>query len=245
MAKHMRHQHNIIPEVHGRGGNRKRKREEPPAVEEPVAPGFATFKVEGTPNELPPGGWETDGRLSPPIDLTENSHIRRRSISPAGMSVMSTDDPDDLPLPESLLQNLDPETGLIEGKSVMAWRCIMAEQTVDYLLNEHEHLLEELRTVRNEELREKAAKEQALERFLRVQFGWVFSFECFCLVPGELIGIRPALKPNSSLRNRTSSTSDDTRPSLTSCHNVAYPRSPTILNTTSNHPCLINPTCLL
>ena len=55
LAKHMRIQHNISPPLPGRGGNRKRKREE---QAEPAAPahtpdpyGYSTFKVEAQPDD--------------------------------------------------------------------------------------------------------------------------------------------------------------------------------------------------
>lgn len=172
MAKHMRLQHNIMPEVHGRGGNRKRKREEPP-IEEPTAPGFNTFKVEGTtPTELPPGAWDNEDGRTPPGEERTDYFSGRRSASPGVMSVSSLDENDEDAIPDHLMQVMDPQTGLIHGRSPAMVRFLIIAAKYRYALEQHEHLLEELRVARYEEKRVKEGKEEALDEFLRVQFGY-------------------------------------------------------------------------
>ena len=77
MAKHMRLQHNIDPPLPGRGGNRKRKRDDTgdtTATADTVnSQGYNAFKVEGrTPSDAAHSGstglWEHDEGLTPPMD---------------------------------------------------------------------------------------------------------------------------------------------------------------------------------
>src|SRR5262245_50430411 len=125
LAKHMRLQHHVSPPLPGRGGNRKRKREESiptsnpnqgnhfepsTAVGPPPAPSangspFSTFKVE--PSDIPLAEGSLDG------DHFANGHAQHRSDSPVELSVSEGEEG----LPEHLLKAKDPVTGLIMGRT--------------------------------------------------------------------------------------------------------------------------------
>jgi hypothetical protein len=182
LAKHMRLQHNVSPPLPGRGGNRKRKREESiptgnptqgnhselsPAVGPPPAPSangspFNTFKVE--PSDTPLAEGELDG------DYFANGHARHRSDSPVELSVSEGDDG----LPEHLLKAKDPLTGLIMGRTPAMVRYLVMKAKHRYALEQHEHLIEELRVAKWESKAAKESKEGALDEVLRAEFGYVF-----------------------------------------------------------------------
>jgi len=165
MAKHMRLQHNISPPLPGRGGNRKRKRDE---VGE--SDNYTAFKVEGqTPTELAPGNiWDRDDGVTPPLDdRGERDYFSsRRSASP----VSSGDERED-PLPGYLIEAMDPQTGKIYGRSPAMVRYLIMKAKHRFALEQHENLLEELRVVRNEERRMRQEKEDALDDVLRSCLG--------------------------------------------------------------------------
>ena len=184
LAKHMRLQHNISPPQPGRGGNRKRKRDDKAESDTPPAPtsapttghgGFNTFKVEPhTPTEL-----DEHSAMSPSDPKGEdvtgttnaNGTSHRRSASPGGsMDIEPWDDGDD-GLPPHLLQAMDPQTGLILGRSAAMARYLVMKAKHQFALEQHEHLIEELRVARYELKRARAEKEDVLDQALRVHFG--------------------------------------------------------------------------
>ncbi|KDQ57896.1 hypothetical protein JAAARDRAFT_34702 [Jaapia argillacea MUCL 33604] len=163
LVKHMRLQHNISPPLPGRGGNRKRKRDEP-EVEPPTPHGFTTFKVEThTPSDLQ----YDDGDSLAEGDYFSGAYSRR-SASPG-----DADTPDDQleGIPPHLLQALDHQTGLIMGRTpaMVKYLCMKAKYT--YALDQHETLIEELRTVRNDERLMRGSKDEVFEELLRQMFG--------------------------------------------------------------------------
>jgi len=178
----MRLQHNIEPPLPGRGGHRKRKREdtEPDvSTSGPASGAFNTFKVEPhTPgSELDElsvateqkGDYFTHGNHPP-----ANGTAPRRSHSPPtnadGMAADYRDDSDD-GLPPHLLQAMDPQTGLILGRSPDMVRYLVIKAKHKYALEQHEHLIEELRIARYELKQARAEKETALDGLLRMNFG--------------------------------------------------------------------------
>ena len=183
LAKHMRLQHNISPPLPGRGGNRKRKREDVEPDAPPVAPthsGFNTFKIEPhTPSELddisstsPTGG----DYFAAGNHTISNGSLHRRSASPGGSmdSAEPRDDGED-GLPPHLLQAMDPKTGLILGRSVEMVKYLVMKAKHRYALEQHEFLIEELRIARHELRRTKEEKELGLDELLRFNFGFVDS----------------------------------------------------------------------
>lgn len=176
LAKHMRIQHNIMPPLPGRGGNRKKRREEPDVSQahQPPADGYTTFKVD---QQLPYEhyGDIDDGRVSPMegnghLDYYHNSFASRRSLSP-DIQVEESDGEDELPPHLAALQ--DPKTGLIMGKSPAMVKYILLKAKHRYALQEHSSLIEELRTLRYEEKCWRERKDALLDEVLRVTFGWV------------------------------------------------------------------------
>jgi hypothetical protein len=179
LAKHMRLQHNISPPLPGRGGNRKRKRDDADADASLNVShaGFNTFKVEPhTPTEL------DDTSLVSPVDhrgdyfahgdYAPNGTSHRRSNSPGGSidSGEPWDDGED-GLPPHLLQAVDPQTGLILGRSAAMVRYLVMKAKHRFALEQHEHLIEELRIARLELKKEREEKEAALDDVLRLNFG--------------------------------------------------------------------------
>lgn len=171
----MRLQHNIEPPLPGRGGNRKRKRDEaepsPPIAS--ATGGFNTFKVESsTPVEFYIE--EGDGRrVISPIEHVRVDYFttegQPRTPSP---EEESWDEADDV-LPVRLMCAMDPESGLIMGRSPEMVRYLVMKAKHRYALEQHENLIEDLRMARFELSREKEAKETMLDDFLRATFGSV------------------------------------------------------------------------
>ena len=173
MAKHMRLQHNISPPLPGRGGSRKRKRDE-----EAEAEGAPTLKVEGnTPTELSGGAWaEHEDDIDAAVRDERGDYLNPASIprgrSPSSLSAASGDDREDA-LPEHLLQHRDPVTGKIMGRSPAMVRYLIMKAKHRFALEQHENLIEELRVARAEERRARELKEQALDDIIRMQLGSV------------------------------------------------------------------------
>lgn len=165
----MRIQHGIIPPAPGRGGNRKRKREEPEPVtfvqQGPDKDGYGSFKVEPAPEYL-----DERDRLSPALDhelQLLNGGRNQFSLTPD----VDDDDDDDDGIPKYLASMVDPQTGLIMGRSPAMIRYLVMKAKHDHALSEHASLLEELRTVRQEELVWRERKDQLLDEVLRRTFG--------------------------------------------------------------------------
>ncbi|KAH8105251.1 hypothetical protein BXZ70DRAFT_920065 [Cristinia sonorae] len=170
LAKHMRIQHNIMPPLPGRGGNRKKKRVGEPEVAQPVhTEGYATFKVD---QQHPYGDIEEDGLPtagpSGHLDYYHNSLVNRRSLSPQVIAADS-DGEDDIPPHLAALQ--DPETGLIMGRTPSMVKYILWKAKHEYALQEHASLIEELRALRYEEKCWRERKDALLDEVLRVTFG--------------------------------------------------------------------------
>ena len=179
LAKHMRIQHNIIPPLPGRGGNRKRKREpeqSDTSHAHPIADGYSTamFRVDqqvpvlDTHSEL-----DIINRGSPlepnaHLDYYHNGLSVRRSLSPE-VNIEGEDDDDDLP--PHLAALLDPTTGLIMGRSPAFVKYIVWKAKHRHVLREHEDLIEQLRSVRWEEKCWRQRKDALLDEVLRVTFG--------------------------------------------------------------------------
>ncbi|EPQ53282.1 hypothetical protein GLOTRDRAFT_140134 [Gloeophyllum trabeum ATCC 11539] len=161
LVKHMRLQHNISPPLPGRGGNRKRKREEP-EVETPTTHGFTTFKVEAqTPSDMP----YEDGALSGG-EGGDYFNLGRRSASPSDADSEQEDG-----VPPHLMQAMDPQTGLIMGRSPSMVKYLVMKAKHGYALEQHEALIEELRVVRHEERLMREAKDMVFDEVLRRTFG--------------------------------------------------------------------------
>ena len=169
----MRIQHNISPPLPGRGGNRKRKREE---QAEPAAPahtpdpyGYSTFKVEAQPDDedgfrvSPVDGPGHAARLPP-----SQTPVRQFSPEPGAFEF----DPED-ELPPHLLRQRDPATGLIMGRTYTQVQYMLMKAKHRWVLEQHEALVEELRVLRHEEKCWKERKDALLDELLRRQFGYV------------------------------------------------------------------------
>jgi hypothetical protein len=164
----MRIQHNIIPPAPGRGGNRKRKREEPEPVPQPSGDGYGTFKVD------PPEIVEED-RLSP-FDVNgdhPNGVNGRRSVTPD-----DDDEDEDDEIPAYLQEKMDPNTGLIFGKTPTMVRYLIMKAKHKHALEEHANLIEGLRMVRYEEQSWRERKDALLDEVLLATFGYAFQTLC-------------------------------------------------------------------
>jgi hypothetical protein len=76
-------------------------------------------------------------------------------------------------LPPHLHQAMNPQTGLILGRSPEMVKYLLMKAKHRYALEQHEHLIEELRVARCELRRVKDEKEAALDELLRINFGYV------------------------------------------------------------------------
>ncbi|KAI0919833.1 hypothetical protein AcW1_003019 [Taiwanofungus camphoratus] len=170
LAKHMRIQHNISPPLPGRGGNRKRKREEPDAgshAPEPPSYGYTTFKVEPNNTTDLHAGDLDEGHISPleGNGIHQGSVVIQRPMSP------EWDDDLDDEIPPHLMSIMDPATGLIMGRSHTMIRYLLMKAKYRWILEQHEALVEELRTLRYEEKCWRERKDALLDELLRMHFG--------------------------------------------------------------------------
>lgn len=106
---------------------------------------------------------------------TNGHHERRRSRSPPdadvdeeGYSSGSSDT-----LPEHLVSHYNPETGLVMGRTPAMVMYLLMKAKYRHATEQHEDLLEQLRVMKAETKREKELKEEALDQFLKAQFGCV------------------------------------------------------------------------
>lgn len=177
MAKHMRIQHNIVPPMPGRGGNRKRKREGSQEAAEENESGPPSLKLEGhTPVDLTGNTpWQDQDDHSPLMD-DRNEFLgipsAQRSTSPSGLSTTSADERED-PLPGYLLRSMDPETGKILGRSPSQVRYLIMKSKYRFVMEQHDNLVEELRVTRAMERQMRELKEEALDETLQTLLGYV------------------------------------------------------------------------
>ncbi|KAH7905929.1 hypothetical protein BJ138DRAFT_1017006 [Hygrophoropsis aurantiaca] len=169
LAKHMRLQHNMAPPPSGRGGNRKRKRSNSPATAvqnsaPPSEAAFSTFKIEPQ---------------TPPAEVVEGEYFPDIGAAPAPTpaAILSLEDDDVSPtLPPHLARLIDPNTGLLMGRSPSQVLYVVEKAKLRYALETHAGLIEELRVVRAEVRHEQAAKEAMLDDLLRESFGYNLPF---------------------------------------------------------------------
>lgn len=189
----MRLQHNISPPLPGRGATKKRKRGEKDDVIDveggtpggSAGPGrgvgdrdgYTTFKLHepGSPLDMTPENGEYDDRGSPRPDDYFSTLPPRRSPSP------EIDDPHD-GIPRHLLEAMDPNTGLIMGRSPEMVKYLIIKAKHRFALRENEGLLEELRVVRIMEDEEKDAKDVALDHVLHHEMGYASGYFMWSLL---------------------------------------------------------------
>ena len=85
----------------------------------------------------------------------------------------SPNDPESEGIPSHLWELRDPQTGLIMGRSPAMVRYLIIKAKHKHALQEHECLIEELRSVRAEQNYWYEKKEEVLDEFLRANFGCV------------------------------------------------------------------------
>lgn len=134
----MRLQHNMPPPPSGRGGSRKRKRGDSPQRSTPNAPpaeppsAFNTFKVE-------PRSPSDAGALG--ADYFDNAALQQEEH---GDDAIEDDDEED-GLPPHLVRLMDPQTGLILGRTPALVKYVVQKAKWQYALETHGALIEELR----------------------------------------------------------------------------------------------------
>lgn len=173
MAKHMRLQHNISPPLPGRGGNRKRKRDD--GAGESLIGSYScqySFSVSDaqTPTEGHPNAWD-ESRVSPLPEGHEDYFSQRRSASPGASSNASIEEDGLGDIPEYLRAQYNPATNKILGRPPAMIRYLLVKSKHRFVLEQHENLLEELRVIRDQEKVARQEKEQALDQVLRKELG--------------------------------------------------------------------------
>jgi hypothetical protein len=194
----MRLQHNMEPTPPARTLARKRKQPDADILE-PIS--FATFQVEHAPEET-----------SAAADEESDDE--------------SEDEGDGVPMHLSAL--LDPVTGNIMGRSKDMVRYLIAKAKLQYAMEQHSILAEELRTLRSEEMLAREAKDKLLDDVMRAELGYVLLFP-MCTHPRSrepvgmarrfsLLPSRPTMRPRKTLLYRLTC---GTLPSLT--HRIHLP----------------------
>lgn len=165
----MRLQHNMLPPPSGRGGSRKRKRGDSPqpnpshaqTTSAPAdASGFNTFKVEPrSPSETGIPGADYFDTHPPPGQEDDRNE-----------DGVDDDDGED-GLPPHVARHMDPQTGLVMGRSPSLVKYIIQKAKMRHALETHAALIEELRIARAQAKEEKLKKEAMLDDLLRAVFG--------------------------------------------------------------------------
>ena len=155
----MRQQHGIEPAIPGRGG-RKRKLDlsEADPASKASSPTFVKAEI------VDEDGWNS----VPNAPL--NGHHTRESSPAASIADHASDSSDD-ELPPSLVHLFDPHSGTVLGKSPALAKYIVMKAKYQYILAEHDLLLDELELARKEEGRLRASKDVALDQLLAIEFG--------------------------------------------------------------------------
>ncbi|KZV77768.1 hypothetical protein PENSPDRAFT_568121 [Peniophora sp. CONT] len=150
LGKHMRLQHSMEPTPPLRTLARKRK-----------APGDSESEVIGATAET-----------AQPDESNDITAEVARQMGDDDSEGYSEDDDDD-GIPEQLLSQADPATGLINGRPRDMVRYLVLKTKYQCAMKEHELLAEELRTVRIEEERARSEKDAALNQLLYREIGYV------------------------------------------------------------------------
>jgi len=160
----MRLQHNMPPPPSGRGGSRKRKRGDSPPSSAPIAQpteppsAFNTFKIEPrSPSEA--------GALG--TDYFDGAAPQQEEHGDDGLE----DEDEDDGLPPHLTRLMDPQTGLILGRSPALVKYVVQKAKWRYALETHAALIEELRVARAQAGEEKLKKEAMLDDLIKTMFG--------------------------------------------------------------------------
>ncbi|KAJ4483752.1 hypothetical protein J3R30DRAFT_3698674 [Lentinula aciculospora] len=183
LAKHMRLRHSIEPPAPGRGGTRKRKRDEVSPVPTNDATfasgsGFGTFKVEQP--------WSNSEPMDE-ADLDYENYVRAeasRQRSPVDEEEVHALDV----LPPHLKSQYDPSTRRIMGRSPEMTLYILMKAKHKFVLQEQEALLNELALANTELMRVREEKDVMVDRVLHALFG-----------PQAEIVTKPIQKPSTMI----------------------------------------------
>ncbi|KAJ3749371.1 hypothetical protein DFH05DRAFT_1476467 [Lentinula detonsa] len=165
LAKHMRLQHNIEPPAPGRGGTRKRKRDEaspPPTngVAFASGSGSRSMKVEQP---------QSNSEPMDEADLDYENYVRAETVHRVP-SVGEEEHALDV-LPPYLKSQYDPSTRQIMGRSPEMTLYILMKAKHKYALEQQEALLDELALASAELVRVRAEKDATMDRVLHATFG--------------------------------------------------------------------------
>ncbi|ESK95414.1 zinc finger protein [Moniliophthora roreri MCA 2997] len=151
LAKHMRLQHNIEPPAPGRGGSRKRKRDDQNATEATTA----------EPAPPPPNYDEMDD-----ADIDYDNFFRAQNAA-----AREEDDTHPDALPASLRSHYDPTTNTVYGRPREMAMYLLMKAKLRYAMEQNGYLTEELRVANEDLQREKDDKERLVDKLLKVSFG--------------------------------------------------------------------------
>ncbi|KAF9267198.1 hypothetical protein L218DRAFT_856810 [Marasmius fiardii PR-910] len=161
LAKHMRLQHNIEPPAPGRGGSRKRKRDETNSA----APAHG-----GTPPPAPQPNYEEPDEAD--IDYENFVRAMENGYIPQSPGGRAEDEGTDT-IPPALMTLYDPASRTILGRSKEMVMYLLMKAKLRYALEQQGYLLEELRSAKVDLRREQEDKERMVDTFLRGTFGYV------------------------------------------------------------------------
>ncbi|KAJ3840326.1 hypothetical protein F5878DRAFT_659524 [Lentinula raphanica] len=162
LAKHMRLQHNIEPPAPGRGGTRKRKRDEPSP---PPTNGAALASGTSFGYEQP---W-SNSELMDEADMDYENYLRVEAAHQA--PPLDEEEQAFDALPAYLKSQYDPSTRRIMGRSPEMTMYILMKAKHKYALEQHEILVDELALANAELSRVRAEKDVMMDRVLHATFG--------------------------------------------------------------------------
>lgn len=173
-SKHMRQQHNREASPGSRGRNRKRKRGEDASRDDTPA-----SKLEGSTTTEADAGAGLVTEEAQNLTAPARRHPLSRTPSPMPPQPYSQEAPDNAvngtreaeDIPDHLLQYQEPVSGRILGRSPAFVRYILMKAKYQYALEQNEHLIEELRVLRNEERFAQEQKDHALDEVITTHLG--------------------------------------------------------------------------
>ena len=176
----MKQQHHRETSPSVRGRSRKRKRGEDASRDDTPA-----SKVEGsTTTDADASAGPATNEEVQNLAAPASRHPLSRTPSPMPPQPYSQEGPDNAvngtreeeeDIPDHLLQYLDPVSGRILGRSPAFVRYILMKARYQFVLEQNEHLVEELRVLRNEERFAREQKNLALDEVISTHLGHVCS----------------------------------------------------------------------
>jgi hypothetical protein len=181
LTKHMRVVHGMETQFPKSTQQKKRKREDSDAEEEPFVAPDSNGEDDDAGDYDEDDAYNPRGRKGRGRRGKAAGHTAEATVVPVKMegqqpTVATADAEPDMSDPESdefLPEEVDPVTGLVKGCRPSKARYLICKAKYRYAMGEHERLLETLKWLQEETQRLRLSKNDALNDLLKKQYGYV------------------------------------------------------------------------